>query len=73
MNCRLNVNEIKQLCNFVEATDHELAEALPYDEEESVGSIGGSLVNKILSREVGIKWDLYYATKECLILIGCQV
>ena len=72
LSARLGIDEIQQLCISVGATDQELAEALPYDGEDSVDSFGGSLVNKILSRELGIKWDLFYADQDRLILIGCR-
>ena len=71
-NCRVSVNDIKKICNHFGATQAELLDALPYDGEESVDSFGGSFVNKILSRGLsGMQWDLFYADRDRLILIGC--
>lgn len=69
---RMSTEDVKTLCADIGATEEELADALPYDGEDSVGSIGGSIVNKILSREIGIEWDLFYACEDRLILIGCR-
>lgn len=69
---RLTIDEIQLLCKNVCATEKELQEALPYDGEDSVGSIGGDIVNRILKHRLHIEWDFIYAYKDRLILIGCR-